>query len=279
MLLPYEKGIKPSSKVYEVTPSDRAVRVLYYLQRVGYFQCDAQYGVKRKGLESFLLYYVIKGKLHISSRGEEVVIREGECGLLNCYEPHEYRAEGSLEYIWIHFDGANTRDFWHEVWQEHGLVLQANSNSRIYEQMLVIYEQLQKVGRIDEVTASKRMYDLLCSLLYVNCVPEANDPLIAEVQRYLNQHLAEELSTAALAKEFHLSVSQLNRRFREFTGQSPHEYLVNLRVNRAKELLKESKLSITEIAGEVGYAYDTSFAAVFRSKVGMSPRQFRNMPI
>lgn len=50
-------------------------------------------------------------------------------------------------------------------------------------------------------------------------------------------------------------------------------------MNRAKILLKETQNSITEIAAEVGYGYDTSFAAAFRSRTGMSPRQFRKMPI
>lgn len=84
---------------------------------------------------------------------------------------------------------------------------------------------------------------------------------------------------AELAQQFHLSASQMNRLFRASTGQSPHEYLINLRINRAKTLLKETQLSVIEIAGEVGYAYDTSFAAAFRAKTGMSPRQFRSMPV
>lgn len=277
MELPYEKGVARNSELYDATPSERAKQLLYYIQRTGYFYCDMHYSVRRQRYESYLLLYVIHGRLRIDSGGQEAAVRAGECAFLNCYQPHAYWADEPLEYIWIHFDGSNTEAFCDAVRAEHGMVLRGgNYLRRQMEEMLI---QLREIGQIDEVSASRRLHDLLCSLLYAGHPNEVADPFIAAVQRYLNEHLAEDLSTALLAKQFHLSVSQLNRQFKAHTGQPLHEYLVNLRVNRAKTLLKETRLSMTEIAAQVGYAYDTSFAAAFRSKVGMSPRKFRAMPI
>ena len=198
---------------------------------------------------------------------------------MNCYQPHAYHAVRSLEYLWLHFDGANTVDFYREILQTHGAVIRVDGNRYLLEQMQRIVNQMQQVGQINEVTASQRLHTLLCGLLYTTDRIAADHPLIAQAQRYLHEHLREELSVAELAQQFHLSASQMNRLFRASTGQSPHEYLINLRINRAKTLLKETQLSVIEIAGEVGYAYDTSFAAAFRAKTGMSPRQFRNMPV
>ncbi|MGN1030119.1 MAG: helix-turn-helix domain-containing protein [Butyricicoccaceae bacterium] len=277
MSLPYERGVQQISELYDATPSRQAQAVLYYLQRAGHFYCDTFYSVEREHYPSFLLLYVIRGALRLRNRGREAVVREGELSLINCYEPHSYRADCKLEYLWLHFDGANTTAFYDAIWQTHGPVIR--TDNKVGERMQQIINQLRTMGQIEEVTASRRLHDLLCSLLYAADRIESEDPLIASVQRYLNEHLQEEIFIPLLAQQFHLSASQLSRLFKSHTGQSPHEYLVNLRINRAKTLLKETRMSVTQIAGEVGYAYDTSFASAFRSKVGMSPRRFREMPI
>lgn len=280
MPLPYEKGVAQKSELYDATASKQACAVLYYLQRAGHFYCDTHYTVERDSYPSFLLLYVLRGEMEIASDDHGTArVRAGELAFLNCYQPHAYHAVQPLEYLWLHFDGANTVDFYREILQTHGAVIRVDGNRYLLEQMQRIVNQMQQVGQINEVTVSQRLHTLLCGLLYTTDRIAADHPLIAQAQRYLHKHLREELSVAELAQQFHLSASQMNRLFRASTGQSPHEYLINLRINRAKTLLKETQLSVIEIAGEVGYAYDTSFAAAFRAKTGMSPRQFRNMPV
>ena len=73
----------------------------------------------------------------------------------------------------------------------------------------------------------------------------------------------------------HMSRSNLMRIFRQATGQSPIEYLVRLRIQRAMELLRSTDLSITEIAMEVGFSDSNYFARQFRRALGESPRSFR----
>ncbi len=277
--VPYDKGVTPASELYEATPSPRAKRVLYYLQGVGRFWCGTHYSIEQTGLDSFSLFSVIKGKMQVCLDGNETTICADEFGFLGCDERYSFRALEPLEYLWVHLNGANTRAFCEEIRSTWGVAIRPDNPKRIQQQMLQLLEQMRLMGQMDEVGTSRSLHDLMCSLLYDDRLKEAGDPQIAAVQRFLAEHLNEEVSTADLAKRFHLSISQLNRRFRESTGQSPHEYLVNLRISRSKLLLRESRMSIAEIAGEVGYAYDTSFAAVFRSKVGVSPRQYRNMSV
>ncbi len=279
MDLPYEKGVARHSELYDATPSALARELLHYLQRIGHFTCDTHYIVERDYMESYLLFYVLRGTMEVTSEGETVRIGAEECGFFSCYTPHCYRAVEPLEYIWIHLDGANTGAFCRAIRREHGAIIRTDHPQRILSQMQQILQQMREIGQLDEVTTSRRLNDLMCSLLYVGSPHEVDNPQIAAMQRYLLEHLSEDLSAAGLAREFHLSESQLNRQFKAHTGQAPHEYLMNLRVNHAKTLLKETRLSISEIAAAVGYSYDSSFAAAFHSRVGMSPRQFRKMPI
>lgn len=279
MPLPYEKGVFQNSELYEATPSRQAQKVLYYIQRTGHFYCDARYMVKRDFYPGFLLAYVIKGSLCVKSKGEEASINEGECCLLDCRIPHQYNAPGKLEYLWIHINGANIDSFCSEMHSQYGLKTCPDNPEHIQKQMEQILSQFRTLGYMEEVAASRKIHELLCGLLYETTEMISGNPLISEVQRYLAANLQEELSVTDLAEGFHLSSSQLNRLFKLHTGQTPHEYLVTLRINRAKTLLKETQQSITEIAGAVGYSYDTSFSAAFRARTGLSPRRFRETPV
>lgn len=280
MTLPYERGVLSGSVIYDATPSQQACDVLYYLQRVGHFYCDAHYYVHRECYPSLLLLYVNQGLLVVDSAHHHAAqIRENTLALLDCRQPHTYYASGPLEYTWMHFSGANSGAFLRALHAQYGEIITPENPVYILDQMQQFHAQLKAVGHMNEVIASRRIHDLLCALLYALQDIPAEHPLVAQMQQHLREHLQEDISISALAATFHLSASQLNRLFRANVGQSPHEYLSNLRINHAKTLLKETALSVTEIACRVGYAYDSSFAAVFRSKVGMSPRQFRNMPI
>ncbi|VGO17889.1 HTH-type transcriptional activator RhaR [Pontiella desulfatans] len=78
-----------------------------------------------------------------------------------------------------------------------------------------------------------------------------------------------------LLKIAHMSRSNLMRVFRKATGQTPIEYLVRLRIQRAMEMLRNSDLSVTEIALEVGFNDSNYFTRQFRRILGESPRSFR----
>ncbi|MBZ0291183.1 MAG: helix-turn-helix transcriptional regulator [Anaerolineae bacterium] len=78
-----------------------------------------------------------------------------------------------------------------------------------------------------------------------------------------------------LSREVALSPYYLIRTFRHAYKQTPHQYLVGQRIDRAKELLRNSDLSITEICVAVGYESLGSFSILFRKVAGLSPSAYR----
>ena len=79
-----------------------------------------------------------------------------------------------------------------------------------------------------------------------------------------------------LSREAALSPYHLIRTFRRAYKQTPHQYLVRQRIARAKELLRNSDLSITEICVAVGYESMGSFSTLFRKVAGVSPSAYRS---
>jgi AraC family transcriptional regulator len=277
--LPYERGVRQKSELMDVTVSGQAERVMYYLQRTGHFYCDDHYKVERSHYDSFFLFYIIFGRLRVDYRGSSFLAGPGTVGFLDCREPHRYAAAEKLEYIWLHFQGANTADIFEEYWKINSTPLTSENTDYIKKQILDMQNQVKEVGAIDEAASSVKLHSILCGLLYGRHPGEASDPAVQEAMRYLAEHLAAPVRVPELASRLHMSASQLNRVFKNNIGQTPHEYLVNLRINRAKQLLKDSRLSVSEIAEQVGYELDTSFSAAFRKKTGMTPGKFRTMPV
>ena len=92
---------------------------------------------------------------------------------------------------------------------------------------------------------------------------------------YMREHIAENLLLACIAKAAGLGPSHFTRAFRAATGESPHRYLIRLRIDKARELLEHTRLPITEVGFRCGFEQPTHFATMFRKTVGLSPRAYR----
>ncbi len=103
-----------------------------------------------------------------------------------------------------------------------------------------------------------------------NLSPEIRESLI-----WLDEHLGEPLSITDVAAASGLSASHFRLRFHRETGFTPSDYLTRRRVTRAKQMLRDNRLSITAIAFQLGFQSSPYFAAVFRKMTGITPSEYR----
>ena len=96
-----------------------------------------------------------------------------------------------------------------------------------------------------------------------------------KVAQYIEEHLANEISLLSLAQLVQLSPFHFSRVFKQSFGMPPHRYLTWQRIERAKALLGERKLSVTEIGLDVGFSETSSFTAAFRKLTGETPTAYR----
>ena len=92
---------------------------------------------------------------------------------------------------------------------------------------------------------------------------------------YIDDNLKSELTLAAIAEAVALSPGHFAHAFRQATGVAPHRYVLERRVERAKTLLRQSDMPITEIADRVGCSSHSHFSVLFHRIAGLTPRQFR----
>ncbi len=91
----------------------------------------------------------------------------------------------------------------------------------------------------------------------------------------MQANLADDLPLSRLAAAAGLSPSHFARAFRAAVGQPPHRYMVRLRIERARQLLEQTRLPVTEVASRCGFEQTTHFATMFRKVTGQSPRAYR----
>ena len=98
---------------------------------------------------------------------------------------------------------------------------------------------------------------------------------LKRVLDFIGDNLAENLSLSQLAAVAGMSPHYFSELFKQSTGSTPHSYVLRLRIERAKQCLRESKLSIIDVGLETGFQNPSHFARVFKKCVGIAPSGFQ----
>lgn len=100
---------------------------------------------------------------------------------------------------------------------------------------------------------------------------------IEQMFNYINNNFNRDISIEMIAEHVGLSYSHVRKLFKEETGKNIIDYINSLRIEKAKTLLLETQLTVSEIADAVGYTGTQGFLRNFRKKVGLTPTEFRNI--
>jgi AraC family transcriptional regulator len=101
-------------------------------------------------------------------------------------------------------------------------------------------------------------------------------PQLRRVLDYVESYLEEDVSLSSLAREAAMSIFHFSRAFRQSTGQSPYQYVLHRRIERAKVLLRAGELTVGEVGLRTGFVQPNHFARLFRKKTGVTPSAFRH---
>lgn len=101
------------------------------------------------------------------------------------------------------------------------------------------------------------------------------DQTLYLISKYISEHFQEPISLEALSNIFGMSKSYLCRKFKTNTGMGIHEYIAGVRVTNAEKLLRETDLSVTQVAMQCGYNDSNYFSAVFKKMKGITAQKYR----
>lgn len=115
-----------------------------------------------------------------------------------------------------------------------------------------------------------------CPVSFYTGKIDAGINLALKIQNYLDHHYMENITTDSIASEFFLNKHYLSHVFKDIIGYGMMEYVIILRINKAKILLTQTDDSISMIASKCGYANFTHFSKLFRKMEHCSPSEYRN---
>lgn len=100
---------------------------------------------------------------------------------------------------------------------------------------------------------------------------------LSEVIEYINKNFHKPIKMKTLADMLDLSVSQLDRKFKDFTGVTPSNYIVKVRLAAVANALRQTKKSISQLAYDNGFYDHSQLSRYFKTHYGMSPSQYRKL--
>ncbi len=103
----------------------------------------------------------------------------------------------------------------------------------------------------------------------------AKNSTVELIENYLKKNIYENITMQDICNHFYLGKSQLNQLFKDYTNKSPMQYYAHLKTEAAKKMLRDGKLSISEISEMLGFSCIHSFSRSFKNATGFSPMQYK----
>ena len=138
-----------------------------------------------------------------------------------------------------------------------------------------IISDFYSANKFDNLSASAELISLLRDL----SVGVEELSVLSVAQRFIESNFSEDISTEDIARESNISISYLHKIFKNGLDTSPGEYLTQIRISAAKEMLANSNLSLSEIAIRSGFNSQSYFSDSFKRQVGLSPSEFRKSSV
>ena len=270
-----ERGVEEGSTIYYHTPSQTAKRMLYYPIAIGEFRCNSDYRVHRDRFDSFLGLYVANGEMHLEQGQVRATAMSGEILLVDCYRPHTYYTETEAETVWMHFDGSESRKWFEEIINAKG-----QSFSLGEAAVQAILQSVDYARRdSDEYEFSSLIYAFLCRAAAQNCTVGSREKreAVRKSEEFIRANFDQPLTVEDIASQTHFSVPYFNKLFHSINGSSPYDYLLKVRLEKAKELLLQTELPIHDIAEQTGFNSTSNFLCFFKKHIGFSELKFRKL--
>ncbi len=235
-------------------------------------------------LNEYQINYITKGSGILENTRGKFPVKPGSLMIIRKDEWHRYRpvkAKGWTEH-YIGFDGPFANHFLVQNQILHGQsVINCGVREDIIDTYYKIFELVKKEDPGNQHIASGLVIKLLGHIVawqkQRNFTGKPIEKLIQEARFYMRENIENEINLEELAKNHCIGYSYFRKMFKNYTGISPHQYHLDLKIIRAKELILTTNKSIKEISYELGFQSIHYFSRLFKKKVGQNPTDIRGM--
>ena len=230
------------------------------------------------GRHDYLLLYIRSGKCTAIYDNKTYTLRPGNFVHYPPDVEHRYifHKEYPCESLWIHYVGKNISEILEDLNLKGG-VYNCPPSSKVMSIFNEIILEYQLKRPMYQTATNALIMQLLTTIArHSSNIQVEHTSAIENVIVEMNERIAEPYDADVYAKLCTLSKSRFAHKFKDDTGLSPLQYFLNLKFEKAKELIAFSDLNITEIALQIGYDNPLYFSRHFKKHTGMSPSEYRN---
>ncbi len=242
----------------------------------------------------YKLYLPIKGSVTLVMNGERRTIEPEHLYFISGWHIDRQECEDFMEVFWMHFtpDSLQLRYVLSQAAAFHAIPAPDIAWAhKALKQLNRIFQPFHENHKLSQRLRPQIPNDLMCRLqsilLFVigDVLKDLDQEAVEETMKsmvtlqkasdFMDRYFLENPSLEEIAEQVHLAPNYFHKVFRNAFGTTPFNYMLNLRMNLAKERLSFSPRSIKEIAAKVGYGNEFHFSKTFKKHVGMSPKVYR----
>jgi len=265
------------------TPSNFAKNNLTYLQEVGELKSLKSHTAGRNNLSSYLFFIVKSGRGRLNYGNSEYEVNAGDCVFLNCMNKYNHTSSLDLWTLkWVHFYG-NSMDAIYEKYKERGGKVVFSSPNPL--EVMALIDEIQDIAGSDSYLRDMEIHEKLSSLLLsimreswhekkVDMTSEKRKDLRL-IREYIEENYNKRIQLDDLADRYNISKYYLSHIFNEQYGTSINNYLISLRITKAKHYLRFTDMTTTEIAERLGYDDVNYFIRLFKKVENITPGEYR----
>ena len=263
-------------------PSVFAKETLLYAEETGYIKNGTEADPGEGRQKGYLLLYVIGEGGRLEYQGQTYALKPHDVIFIDCTKRHRYApAPGAgWEVIYLRFGGSAAAGY-HKYITDHTRcpVFSIDNQKTVQSLFWQIHSLHSKQADYSELLISMNITRILTEICMFHLDAPVQSAQYPDVVNYvfyhLNTYYMEKITLDMLAEKFFVNKHYLMREFKRCAGKSIMEYLTEVRLNKAKNLLRYSAKSIEEIAAETGFCHATHFIRTFRKSEQVTPLFYR----
>jgi len=237
---------------------------------------------KGRILNEYQLVYITKGSGVFECEKGQFPLKKGSVVLLRPGLWHRYKP--TMETGWneqyVGFNGKIAHHFLkYPLFSGNNPIIDIGIREDILSSCFKIYDLITHEKPGFQKIASGMLVELLGYIISFENQKEFSgkkiETIIEEVRYSIRNEVEKNLDWEKIAVEYNVGYSYFRKMFRKYTGMSPHQYHLELKILRAKELLVSTDKSVKEICFETGFHSEHYFSRLFKEKTGFNPSDYR----
>ncbi len=282
-MLNFYLDVDKTYKWIMITPNQNAKELPFSVSEVGHFKAGPNFYTERTGKKEYYILYTISGRGIIKHKGQTLQLEKNTAILIYCEDYHHYATDSSdsWEHVWIHFNGVGAKSY-------YDIVNDTAIKSVFIEDTADFMKNIKNIMSNPGVNDIKQ--SMMISLHITNILTAMamgkyrvkdtkvmlqHKDSMAQVIEYIENNYQNPITLEDFTKVAHLSKYYFLKLFKQFSGMTPYEYLINYRIDMAKKLLRSTENSVGQIAFAVGFLDECNFIRKFKKVVGVTPLHFR----